>query len=97
MSMIPPRPPQQQINQPPIVIRPAPRRYRFRWGCITVPLVILGMLYLISGMSPAFAWADVLNLFNVAGNARITNLGILALILIAIVSVIRVLRHTRDD
>ena len=88
-----------QFNQrPPVVVQPRRRRIRrkFRWAWITVPVVVLGMIYLISGIDLAFSWSDVTRFLGVENEQRYGLLVVLGLIIVGIVAIVRVLRHGND-
>ena len=91
--------PNQFNRRQPVVVQPRRRRIRrrFKWAWITVPVVVLGMIYLISGVDLAFSWSDVMGLLGVENEKRYTLLAVLGLITVGVVAVVAVLRNRKQD
>jgi hypothetical protein len=101
MAQLPGNP--QQMNQQqamsPMVVTTR-RRWRFRWGLwLGVPLACLAAAWFLQAAAkPSFDFVDVMELVRVPARSfdRYTELCVLGLVLIAIVTVIRVLRSRNN-
>ena len=88
-----PNTPNPQMNpQPPQPPEPPEPEYRFRWAIfVGIPLVILIFLWLLSGITPSFQFADIMEYLEVAQQNAYVRLGCLGILLIAITLIIKVL------
>jgi len=87
------RPPQQQ-QQPehkPQQEQESPR-YGLKPEWIFIPLVLIGMSYLLKNTSSAISWDHVMNTLGVHNKARYSQLGQLCLLLILVVGTYRIFR-----
>ena len=82
-----------------ILMRPkAPRsRRRFNWAWVLVPLVVIGAIWLISGVRVAFSWEDVMCWLGVVDRERYSRLAAIALAIVGIVAIARVFRKGGDS
>ncbi|MHC4166160.1 MAG: hypothetical protein ACYSWQ_04320 [Planctomycetota bacterium] len=84
------RRPAQEQQQP----EPQPQQESPRYGLkpewILVPLVLLGMSYLLKNTSSVITWDDVMNMMGVNNKERYSMLGQLCLLLILIVGTYRI-------
>ena len=65
---------------------------RFRKELILVPLACLVMAWVLSVVNPACEWGDITNVLNVHHEAEYGKLAVLGVALIALVTILRVLR-----
>ena len=96
-SGVPPQLHQQPGMYPP---PPPPRRWRFRWGLwVGMPLVCLTAAYLINKVKlNVCEWSEVMRWSGVRHPDRYSRLIVLAVILLAIVAILRVIRDgTKDE
>ena len=93
---IPPQSHQQPGMTPP---PPPPRRWRFRWGLwVVVPLVCLAAACLVNSIElNVCEWREVMRWLSVRQPDRYSRLVALAIILLAVVAILRVIRDGKKD
>ncbi len=79
-----------------VVVRPR-RKSCFKWGIILVPGVILLAVWLASGVSVGVTWDDVMDVLRVHNRNRYTQLAILGLVAVGVVSIAKLLRKDGKD
>jgi hypothetical protein len=84
---------QQQQPDPQPQQEPESPRYGLKPEWILVPLVLLGMSYLLRNTSSVISWDHIMNIIGVRNKARYTQLGQLCLLLILVVGTYRIFRR----
>lgn len=88
----PPVPPQWQVPQ-----RPRPRRKRFRWWLIWLPLVLAALVWIYNSIEIEFSWDELLDGWDIANKPRFTALAILGTLACCICAIVRVLRKDKGN
>jgi len=103
----------QQPMQPnaPMIVRPPrpPKRYRFRWPIVYVPLLIFLTIIVIRwiatsvevssfrGAELPFSWNDIMRYFRIRNRERIQLLVVLGIVVTTIVVIVRILRPEKKE
>ena len=102
----------QQPMQPntPMIVRPPrpPKRYRFRWPIVYVPLLIFLTIIVIRwiaasvdpsfhGAELPFCWNDIMRYFRIRNRERIQMLVTLGIVVTTIVVIGRILRPEKKE
>ncbi|MFC1762821.1 hypothetical protein ACFL6U_12180 [Planctomycetota bacterium] len=95
--MMPPtqnNPPQNQQQTPP---PPPEPKYSFRWSAILgVPLAALAFFWVLNGLEPSFQFEDLLSTLGVLQRHKYVRLGCLGVLLIAVILIVKTLKHHSD-
>ena len=71
--------------------------HRFRWYLVTVPSVILFLIWFSRGIQPSFSWDQVMDRLGVQDRVAYTRVAVLGIIITATVIVLRILRGPRKE
>jgi hypothetical protein len=82
--------------------RRRPKRRRFRWALVLVPLVILLALQLVPVLGHfAFSWEQAMSLLGVHDRSRYGALAVVGVLIVAIVALVRIFsggpQEKKDD
>jgi len=78
------------------VFRRPRKRPRFKWGIVLIPGTILLAFWLASGISIGFTWDDILNAIHAHDRRRATQLFVLGMVAVGVVSIARILRKNSN-
>jgi len=82
---------QQQPDPQPQQEQQSPR-YGLKPEWILIPLVLLGISYLLKTTTSAISWDHIMQVLGVHNKTRYTQLGLLCLLLILVVGTYRIFR-----
>jgi len=86
------RPPKQKRP----IVRP-PRRRRFRWSLVLVPLAVLLAGWIAKSIRLGFSWGELLDSWGIVHRERYTLLACLGIACVAVVAIVRVLRPPHEN
>ena len=88
-----PRPVQQgPVTTPPPKRR---RRYRFRWAWVLVPLTLMFLAWLATGVKVAVRFDDIMRALSVRNTLRYRQLATMGLLAIGLVAILKVLSRSK--
>ena len=72
------------------------KRYRFRWGLIWVPCVILAAAWLLQNVECNASWDKVMDSLEVENRQRYTQVACWGVALCGIAAIVRICRNDHD-
>ena len=72
-------------------------RASFRWGIVLVIVAAALAAWLVKGIDPAGSWEEFVDAIGIEKKVRYTQLAILGMVVVAIVSIARVLRKKEEE
>ena len=70
---------------------------RFRWWIVTIPLTTIAALLFLRGIQPAMQFEKLLELLAINDGLRMSHLVALAIVLAALVAILRVILSKHND